>query len=417
MPDLQAPARSLRLLSEELGGPSAAQLWLAVKQRGLMFSKKVVEAFVKEKGERQVFQAVQPARGKTVSESLDSRWQIDHISFIGQPVVVGAKTFKWILVCINTFDRYLYALPMQTKEQVEVREALEKILDLALKPPRVISSDQGQEFQTEVTAMLTRKKIVHRFKAVGDVNAIGVVDKAIQSLKQKLSQMVAVSGTWVSNLSRAVSGLNSTPKPGVLHGGAPKQIRDDDTRRFMLLQDQAKNLEHNTALGKRRTEKLQSTGVFRAPLPESTGKFKRSYHATYGEPLQMADVTAGTVTDSTGKKHALKSIKVIPANSSRVGQGLGANEKGPEKKRQLGGAIIAMLIVLLQGAEDGKLSLSRAAAQLKVQMRLDGQDYAEVLKKSGAIRLIDLIRIADDRFTLVAQPHGPQTWYYVSLVE
>jgi len=49
-------------------------------------------------------------------------------------------------------------------------------------------------------------------------------------------------------------------------------------------------------------------------------------------------------------------------------------------------------------------------------MRLDGQDYAEVLKKSGG-RLIDLIRIADDRFTLVAQPHGPQTWYYVSLVE
>ncbi len=76
-----------------------------------------------------------------------------------------------------------------------------------------------------------------------------------------------------------------------------------------------------------------------------------------------------------------------------------------------------MLIVLLEGAEDGKRSLSRAAAQLKVQMRLDGQDYAEVLKKSGAIRLIDLIRIADDRFTLVEQPHGPQTWYYVELVE
>ncbi len=110
--------------------PSAAPLWLAAKQNGLMFSKKVVEAFVKEKGERQVFQAVQPARGKTVSESIDARWQMDLISFVNQPVVVGGKTFKWILVCINTFDRYLYALPMQTKEQVEVRESLEKILNL-----------------------------------------------------------------------------------------------------------------------------------------------------------------------------------------------------------------------------------------------------------------------------------------------
>ncbi len=114
--------------------------------------------------------------------------------------MVGGKTFKWILVCINTFDRYLYALPMQTKEQVEVREALEKILGLALKPPKVISSDQGQEFQGIVSALLAQNNIAHKLKAVSDVQGIGVVDKAIQSLKQKLSQMVAVGGTWVSNL-------------------------------------------------------------------------------------------------------------------------------------------------------------------------------------------------------------------------
>ena len=227
--------------------------------------------------------------------------------------------------------------------------------------------------------------------------------------------MVAVSGTWVSVLRKAVSGMNATPKPGVLHGAAPKEIRTDDERRFLMLGDQAKNITHNAELGKRRTENLESTGVFRAPLPESKGKFKRSFHATYGEPQQMASVSAGTVTDTSGNTHQLKSIKVVPANSSRVGQGLGPNEMGPAKKRQRGGAIIEALILLLEEAEEGKLSISKAAAQLKVQMRLNGQDYAEVLKKSGAIRLIDLIRVADDRFTLVAQPHGPQTWYYVSL--
>ncbi len=109
------------------------------------------------------------------------------------------------------------------------------------------------------------------------------------------------------------------------------------------------------------------------------------------------------------------SMQVGAADASRVGQGLGPNGRGPAKKRQLGGANIEALILLLEEAEEGKLSISKAAAQLKVQMRLNGQDYADVLKKSGAIRLIDLIRVADDRFSLVAQPHGPQTWYYVSL--
>ena len=400
-----------------MGEPSAGQLWFAVRRKGLMYSKKVVEAFVKERGEKQVFQAVQPSKGKTVSESLDARWQIDLIVFTKQPAAVSGVTYRYILVAINVFDRYIYGQPMRTKEQSEVRLTLEKILEAAKQKPKLISSDQGQEFQGIVSALMAQKNIAHKLKAVNDVNGIGVIDKAIQSLKQKLSQMVAVGGTWVSNLPRALAGINNTPKPGVLHGAAPKEIRGDDERRFMLLQDQAQNMKHNTALGKRRTEKLQSTGVFRAPLPESTGKFKRSYHATYGEPLQMHSVTAGTVTDTAGNQHSLKSIKVIPANSSRVGQGLGPNEKGPEKKRQLGGAIITALVLLLEDAEDGKLSISKAAQLLKVQLRLDGQDYAEVLKKSGAIRLIDLIRIADDRFSLVEQPHGPQTWYYVSLVE
>jgi hypothetical protein len=37
-----------------------------------------------------------------------------------------------------------------------------------------------------------------------------------------------------------------------------------------------------------------------------------------------------------------------------------------------------------------------------------------VLKKTNG-RLIDLIRLSEDRFKLVERPHGTQTWYYVSL--
>ena len=69
-----------------------------------MYSKKVVEAFVKEREEKQVFQAVQPARGKTVSEAIDARWQMDLISFVNQPVVVGGKTFKWIMEYVRPGD-------------------------------------------------------------------------------------------------------------------------------------------------------------------------------------------------------------------------------------------------------------------------------------------------------------------------
>ncbi len=48
-------------------------------------------------------------------------------------------------------------------------------------------------------------------------------------------------------------------------------------------------------------------------------------------------------------------------------------------------------------------------------MRSSGQNYDEVLKKTGG-RLIDLIRLTEDRFKLVERPRGTQTWYYVSLL-
>ncbi len=58
------PLRPLRQLSHEIGNPGVTPLWLAAQRRGLNVTKKQVEAFVRQKGEKQIFQAVQPAKGK-----------------------------------------------------------------------------------------------------------------------------------------------------------------------------------------------------------------------------------------------------------------------------------------------------------------------------------------------------------------
>ena len=214
-----------------------------------------------------------------------------------------------------------------------------------------------------------------------------------------------------------MSSLNKTPKTGILHGAAPTEVRDDPAVHFMMLQDQEKNMKHNTALGDRRTTALSQTDTFRAPLPGSTGKFKRSFHATYGDPLSVASVKAGTVIDTGGKEHALKSIKVIPANSSSAEQRLGVNDTLPDKKRQRGAAIIAALQVVLD-EEDGekKLSISKAAILLKKRMRLNGEDYIAILKQSTS-SLIDLIRLSPDRFELQPLEDGTKPWYYVILIQ
>ncbi len=398
--------RQLRQLSNELGNPGAQPLWLAVQRQGLNLLKKDVEAFVKRKGDKQVFSAVQPSKGKTVGESLDARWQID-LAF-----GVAAEGYTAYLVAVNVFDRFTYAVALKSKEPAQVAVALKKLIRDAPKKPKVISSDNGNEFLGPVSKLLVKRKIAQVFKAVGDVNAIGVVDRAIQTLKRKLAELAAKTGrSWPSLLQQAVKSINGTPKPGVLHGDAPSEVRDDVDVQFLLLQDQARGLQHNKKLTAKRQDNLEDTGTFRAPLPESTSKFKRGFQATYGDVKQVANVRGSTVTDTEGKSHNLKQLKIVPA-ASTAALPAAVSTAGPAKKRRLGAPILDALAQVLQGEE--QVSLTRASGLMRAQLTADGQSYNEILKSTKA-SLIDLIRLDNDRFELVQRPHGPQTWYFVAL--
>ncbi len=107
----------LRQLSTELGNPGVQALWLAARRNGINLMKRDVEAFVKQKGEKQVLSAIQPSKGKTVSESLDARWQMD-LAF-----GVAAEGYTAYLVAVNVLDRFTYAIPMTSKEPTQEAEA------------------------------------------------------------------------------------------------------------------------------------------------------------------------------------------------------------------------------------------------------------------------------------------------------
>jgi hypothetical protein len=384
-----------------MGHPGVGPLWTAAKRSGINLMRKEVEAYVRQKGEKQVLSAVQPSKGKTLGESQDARWQMD-LAFGNGSV---------FLVCVNVFDRFTYAKTIANKEPASVAPALEALLQLAPKMPKLITSDNGNEFLGPVSTLLTRLNIAQRYKAVGDVNAIGVVDRTIQTLKRKLAELAgARARPWSAILDQAVQGMNDTPKP-VLHGDAPSEVRGDDDVSFMLQQDQARSLQHNKKLTARRQNTLEDAGGFRAPLPDSTSKFKRGFQATYGDVKQMASIRGSTVTDTDGGKHNIKQLKIVPATSSAAIPAA-ASTAGPAKKKRLGAPILNALAQVLEGEE--RISLTKASGLMRTQMTANGQNYNEILKATKA-SLIDLIRLDDDRFELVIRPDGPQNYYFVAL--
>ena len=68
---------------------------------------------------------------------------------------------------------------------------------------------------------LNNVNIKLRVKRKGDTNALGVVDKAIQHMKNKLFTVRGTEGgNWEANLARDTKIMNDTPKPDVLYGEA-----------------------------------------------------------------------------------------------------------------------------------------------------------------------------------------------------
>ena len=407
---VQITLHELNRISTELGHPGIEALWIAVKRRNLAVTKQQVKDYVKKKGEKQVFGAPQKAAGKTISED-DNRWMMDLIDVSNVP----AGSWKFFLVCVNVFDRYMYARPLRTKENKEIAEKLQEILDERLsdgrKKPQIISSDNGSEFVGgAVATLLQRMGIVQKFKDTSDLNALGLIDRQIGLLKRKLAEMYATTKkSWAINLQAAVKALNDTPKPDVLHGAAPQEVREDPEVTFMLMQDQARAIQHNQRNVERKTAALQEAGgSFRPQV--ALGKFKRNFQATYGDPLQMRRVEAGRVTSTTGEIFPLKQVKIVPVNAAVVHN---APTVHARKMRDGGSLILEALKRILEGEE--KMAISKAAGELRDEFRAEGgQTYDQLMKKVGG-QLIDLIRGEPAQFKLITQPHGTKNWYFVAL--
>ena len=394
----------LHRISTELGHPGVEALWIAVKKRKLAVSKRQVVEYVRHKSEKQVLGAPQRAAGKSISED-DNRWMMDLVDVSSPGIPAGY--WKFFLVVVNVFDRFLYARPLSGKDPPEVAKKLKEILDAASgdnrKRPQIISSDNGSEFQGEVAALLRQKGIVQKFKDAGDLNALGLLDRQIGLLKRKLAEMHSTTKkSWAINLQAAVAALNSTPKPAVLHGDAPAEVKDNPKVTFMLMQDQARDLQHNKKITETKA-KAALENTFRPQV--GVTKFKRNYQATYGDPKTTAKVENGRVTATTGETYPLKQIKIVPAGSVAVS----AATTHARKLRDGGDLILQALQDILRDGEP--MALSKAAKEL----RETDIDYNAKMKKIGG-QLIDLIRAEPSKFKLVQRPHGSQTWYFVSLV-
>ena len=196
---------SLQRLSEELNLPGAQRLYNEARKRKLQVTRQQVQRLVARQGEQQVFQPAQVSKGKSASERYPARYQAD----LGDMTANPYQGHRYFILLVNVFSRQAYVRVLRSKSPGEVADALRELrrpLDV-----KVLSTDDGKEFQQQVDRLLDEQDIAHRAH-VGreNKNSLAVLDRAMQNIKQALSRLLARQYTdaWPSMLPQVVSSYN-----------------------------------------------------------------------------------------------------------------------------------------------------------------------------------------------------------------
>ena len=172
-------------LFEELGSPGQAKLWLEVRKRKIQVTRTQVNAFVSRQGERQVFaQPLPAAKGKTAVEDVNARYMLD-------VVFVRALT---VVFLVNVFTRKTHGRVVRDKTAASVLTASKALIERLEEEPKVISTDDGGEY-AELATWLQTKGIGHKVHVADrDVNALAVLDRAVQDVKARFTRIMARTG-------------------------------------------------------------------------------------------------------------------------------------------------------------------------------------------------------------------------------
>lgn len=148
-------------------------------------------------------------RRHVILKGIDDLFQIDLVEMI--PYARENKGYRYILVVINAFSKFVWALPVKRKTGEEVASALESILQQSKFKPKHIQSDLGKEFYNKHVQQLLEKYGINHYSVYSSKKA-SIVERVNRTLKSKMWKQFSLQGSykWLNLLPLIVKEYNNT---------------------------------------------------------------------------------------------------------------------------------------------------------------------------------------------------------------
>lgn len=151
-----------------------------------------------------------PTRHYQVSE-MDQQWQADLVEMI--PFARDNGGHRYMLVVIDVFSRYAWAVPLKSKSARDVMEGFRSILDSPPhRRPQFLQTDQGKEFENQTVREFLRSNYqIEQFSVKSPFKA-ALVERLNRTLKARMWRYFTHRGTrrWIDILPQLLEAYNGS---------------------------------------------------------------------------------------------------------------------------------------------------------------------------------------------------------------
>jgi hypothetical protein len=168
-------------------------------------------------------------RRRVVLKGLNDLYQADLVEMI--PYAKLNKGFRYILIVINAFSKYVWASPVKRKTGEEVAHAMENILSQQ-KIPTNLQTDMGKEFYNKQFNRLMVKFSINHYSTYSTTKS-SIVERVNRTFKKIMWEKFSVQGSykWLTLLPKIVKQYNSTKHRTT--GFKPNEINSKNEKKIL----------------------------------------------------------------------------------------------------------------------------------------------------------------------------------------
>lgn len=147
------------------------------------------------------------SRRRVIIKGLDELFQADLVEMI--PYARLNRNFKYILVVIDVFSKFVWTRAIKNKSGRDVSVAMRDILSYRI--PKNIQTDLGKEFYNKDFKQLMEKHNINHYSSFSNKKA-SIVERVNRTLKNAMWKQFSLKGTykWLNLLPKITETYNAT---------------------------------------------------------------------------------------------------------------------------------------------------------------------------------------------------------------